>query len=72
MAKAAKTKKAKYKKGETLVLKNAWSMQFGGEGLPALVKDVNVDKEGNPMYAVDVERPPLPVVAQESELHPRK
>lgn len=73
MAKQVKTKKAKYKKGDKLKLVNPWTQQFDSEnGLPATIKEVAVDNKGNPVYSVDVQRPPMPAMAQEGELHPIK
>lgn len=66
--KQSEKKTPKFKEGDEVRLVNQWSQQFGNDGVRAVVKSIRHDKDGEPIYFVDAERPPIPVQTTEAEL----
>jgi transcription antitermination factor NusG len=66
--KQPKKQEPKFKEGDEVRLVNAWSQQFNDNGVKAVVKTIRHDADGEPVYFVDAERPPIPVQATEAEL----
>ncbi len=62
------TKEPKFRQGDQVRLPNKWSRQFSNDGVCAVVKSIRHDKNGEPIYFVEAERPPIPVHATEAEL----
>jgi len=68
MATKAKQKKAKYKVGQTVLLKNQWALSLDPNGLNAKVLEIRTSKQGEIFYKIEAQRPPVPLSTLESDL----
>lgn len=68
MPKQAIEKEAKYKPGQEIRLVNQWALKYGPDGLLAEVKEIRINKNGDLVYLVEAQRPPVPLTTLECDI----